>query len=204
MMKLSCRVILASASPRRKELLSGMGIDFVAVPADVEEIGPDKGCSAAETVRLNACLKSLTVSELYPESLVIGADTVVECGGRIYGKPRDPADAAAMLRSLSGREHRVMTGVSLRLKQSALDLSFVETSKVAFKNLSDSVIQEYMRKVNVMDKAGAYAVQEHGELILSSLTGSLSNVIGLPVETLRKELIRSGLAVPEGDAAPGI
>ena len=193
MMKLSCPVVLASASPRRKELLASLGIDFTVVPAEVEEIGPEQGHPAAETVRMNAVLKAAAVSPQYPGSLVIGSDTVVECGGRIFGKPHDPDEAAAMLRDLSGREHRVMTGVAFRLEERKLDRSFTEISRVRFKVLSGETIRQYMKLVNVLDKAGAYAVQEHSELILDRLDGSLSNVIGLPVERLAEELRRAGL-----------
>ena len=193
MMRLSCPVILASASPRRKELLAGMGIEFAAVPAEVSEIPSGNGCSAVELVRMNAVLKAAAVSPLYPGSLVIGSDTVVECDGRIFGKPCGPGEAAAMLRELSGREHRVMTGVVLRLEKRKLDRSFTEISRVRFKVLSEAAIRQYMKLVNVLDKAGAYAVQEHGELILDRLDGSLSNVIGLPVERLAEELRRAGL-----------
>ena len=193
MMRLSCPVILASASPRRKELLSGMGIEFAAVPAEVSEIPSGNGCSAVELVRMNAVLKAAAVSPQYPGSLVIGSDTVVECGGRIFGKPRGPGEAAAMLRELSGREHRVMTGVALRLEKRKLDRSFTEISLVRFKVLSEAAIRQYMTLVNVLDKAGAYAIQEHGEMILDRLDGSLSNVIGLPVERLAEELRRAGL-----------
>ena len=188
--KLPCSVILASASPRRKELLSGMGIDFTVIPAGVEEISAGSGYSAAEMVRLNAGLKARAVSETHPDSLVIGSDTVVVYGDRIFGKPRTADEGAAMLRTLSGRVHQVMTGVSLRLENVSLDKSFTVISRVVFKVLSEADIQEYMRLVEVMDKAGAYAVQEHGELILERLEGSLSNVIGLPVERLQLELTR--------------
>ena len=191
-MKFTCPVILASASPRRKELLSGMGIMFTVQPAEVEEISSDSGYPAAEMVRLNACLKADAVARQHPGSLVLGSDTVVVCGGRIFGKPHSPEDAAAMLKNLSGRAHQVMSGVSLRLVQAGLDCSFTEISQVVFRELTDEAIREYMRLVNVMDKAGAYAIQEHGELILDRLDGSLTNVIGLPVERLSRELIRLG------------
>ena len=187
-MKLDFQVILASASPRRKELLVGMGIPFEAIPADAEEISAGSGLPAEEIVRLNAVLKAGAVAGSHPDSLVIGSDTVVECGGRIFGKPASPEEAVSMLKTLSGRSHRVMTGVALQLKQRDLDRSFTEISHVVFKDLSEADIREYMRLVNVMDKAGAYAIQEHSELILARLDGSLSNVIGLPVERLAAEL----------------
>ena len=187
-MKLDFPVILASASPRRKELLAGMGISFEALPAEVEEIASGSGLPAGEIVRLNAVRKAAAVAEGHPDALVIGSDTVVECDGRIFGKPASPDEAVSMLKTLSGRSHRVMTGVALQLKQTNLNRSFTDISHVVFKELSDETIREYMRLVNVLDKAGAYAVQEHSELILACLDGSLSNVIGLPVERLTAEL----------------
>ena len=200
MMKLSCPVILASASPRRKELLSGMGIEFTVIPAEVEEISAGSGYPAEEMVRLNAGLKADAVAKLHPESLVIGSDTVIEFDGRIFGKPHTEEEAFSMLRSLSGKTHRVMSGVALRCEKTGIDCSFTEISRVVFKELSDAMIREYMCLVNVMDKAGAYAIQEHGELILAGLTGSLSNVIGLPVERLSRELALTGLVLPESPA----
>ena len=193
MMKLSCPVILASASPRRKELLSGLGIEFTVIPAEVEEIASDSGFPAAEMVRLNAGLKADAVAKLHPESLVIGSDTVIEFEGRIFGKPHSKEEAAAMLRTLSGKTHRVMSGVALRCEKTGTDCSFTEISRVSFKELTEAAIREYMRLVNVMDKAGAYAIQEHSELILAGLDGSLTNVIGLPAERLESELRRLGL-----------
>ena len=191
-MKLSCPVILASASPRRKELLSGMGLEFSVIPAEVDEISPGSGYPAAEMVRLNACLKADPIAKQHPDSLVIGSDTVVVCEGRIFGKPHTSGEAVSMLQNLSGRFHQVMSGVSLRLGKCSLDHSFTEISRVKFKDLTDAAIREYMDLVNVMDKAGAYAIQEHSELILDRLDGSLSNVIGLPVEHLTGELVRLG------------
>ena len=191
-MKFSCPVILASASPRRKDLLSGMGVAFTVLPAEVEEISQNSGYPAAEIVRLNACLKAGAVARQHPEALVIGSDTVVVCGSEIFGKPHAPDKAVAMLKKLSGRAHQVMSGVSLQSVKYRLDHSFTEISQVVFKELDDAAIREYMRLVNVMDKAGAYAIQEHSELILDRLEGSLSNVIGLPVERLSCELIRLG------------
>ena len=187
-MKLDFPVILASASPRRKELLAGMGIPFEVIPAETEEISAGSGLPAEEIVRLNAVRKAGAVAGSHPDSLVIGSDTVVECDGRIFGKPSSPEEAVSMLKTLSGRSHRVMTGVALQLKKTGLNRSFTEISHVVFKDLSDAGIREYMSLVNVMDKAGAYAIQEHPELILVRLEGSLPNVIGLPVERLTVEL----------------
>lgn len=190
-LKMLYPVVLASASPRRRELLAELGIPFRVETAAVQEI---TAADAEETVRRNAELKASAVASGFPESLVIGADTVVECGGRIFGKPSDAADAAAMLRSLSGREHRVLTGVSLCLEQRGLHLTFAEITHVVFRTLPDAVIRQYMELVPVLDKAGAYAIQEHGELLLERLDGSLSNVIGLPLERLREVLLAEKLA----------
>lgn len=192
-LKMLYPVVLASASPRRRELLSELGVSFRVETADVQEITAE---DAEETIRRNAELKASAAALRFPESLVIGADTVVECGGRIFGKPSGPAAAAAMLRSLSGREHRVLTGVSLCLKQRGLHLTFAEITRVVFKTLPDTVIRQYMELVPVLDKAGAYAVQEHGELLLECLDGPLSNVIGLPLERLRQVLLAERLAEP--------
>lgn len=190
-LKMLYPVVLASASPRRRELLSELGVSFRVETADVQEI---TAADAEETVRRNAELKASAAASRFPESLVIGADTVVECDGRIFGKPSNPAAAAAMLRSLSGREHRVLTGVSLCLEQRGLHLTFAEITRVVFKILPDAVIRQYMELVPVLDKAGAYAIQEHGELLLERLDGSLSNVIGLPLERLRQVLLTEKLA----------
>ena len=197
-MKFRCPVILASSSPRRKELLAGMGIEFTVCPAAVEEIGPDTSCPASETALANAVLKAKAVAALHGDALVIGSDTIVVCDGRIFGKPRSESEALSMLETLSGREHEVMSGVALVREKEGLERSFVEVSRVTFKTLTGAAICEYMAKVNVMDKAGAYAIQEHAELILESLDGPLSNVIGLPVEALRRELLLTGLVLPEG------
>ena len=169
-----------------------MGVSFTVLPAEVEEISQDSGYPASEMVRLNACLKAGAVARQHPEALVIGSDTVVVCGSEIFGKPHSPEKAVAMLKKLSGHAHQVMSGVSLQCVKYQLDYSFTEISQVFFKKLDDAAIREYMRLVNVMDKAGAYAIQEHAELILDRLEGSLSNVIGLPAERLSSELIRLG------------
>lgn len=189
-------VILASASPRRRTLLREMGItEFRVEPSGVEEIPAHPGVSAPDTALLNAELKAADVAARFSGALVIGADTLVVCSRRIFGKPRDEDEAFAMLRALSGREHQVVTAVALRINRISWKKSFVETSRVTFKKLSDAAIREYLRLAPVLDKAGAYAIQEHGELILKQLHGSLANVIGLPTERLRKTLHEEQLLV---------
>lgn len=180
------RIILASASPRRRELLAGMGYEFEVIPADVQELQDTDGITPEQLALANARLKAEALAKIHPDALVIGADTVVECGGVCCGKPADEADAVRMLQFLSGKEHHVITGVALRIAGKKYD--FADTSTVVFKDLSEADIHAYMKSVNVMDKAGAYAIQEHAEIIINRFDGSLSNIIGLPVERLSEVL----------------
>ena len=125
----------------------------------------------------------------FPDAVVLGADTVILLDGRIIGKPRDLDDARRTLRRLSGRAHRVVTGLALvRRDAPALRREWSECSTVRFKPLTPAVIEEYLEKVNVLDKAGSYAIQEHGDMLVEALDGELENVIGLPLRRLAAEL----------------
>lgn len=179
-------IILASASPRRRELLCRAGVDFEVVASKVSEIsGAD--LSPDRLVRENALLKAEDVAQSLPCRIVLGADTVVFCSGRVLGKPADIAEARAMLSFLSGRTHTVYTGVALveqigryacgRTLRRLVDAA---ESSVTFKNLTSADIDYYLSKVDVLDKAGAYAVQEFGDFIISRIDGGLDNVMGLP------------------------
>lgn len=187
---LQYELILASASPRRRELLSEMNVDFRIETADCEELSQEKdSLLSGETIALeNALRKAKAVAEKNTDCLVLGADTVVVCDNLVFGKPRSEDEAFSMLRALSGREHSVITGVALCCKADSICEVFPVTTQVYFKSLRDEEILRYMQCVPVMDKAGAYAIQDHGEMILEELKGSLSNVIGLPVEELGKHL----------------
>jgi septum formation protein len=179
------RYILASASPRRRELLALAGLDFIVRAPDTEEIlGP--GWDAAEAARSLAAQKAGAVAARYPGDCVIAADTVVETGGALLGKPRDEADAARMLRLLSGREHRVVTGVCLRLGAAAR--VFSQETRVRFYPLNDAEIAAYIRTGEPMDKAGAYGIQGRGALLVESIAGDYCNVVGLPLARLAREL----------------
>lgn len=181
------RLILASASPRRAELLGELGVHFKSVPAPVEEIH-DEQLTATELCQINAFRKARAGAKAHPASLVLGADTLVTLDGELFGKPRNMAEAAWMLRKLSGRTHQVVTGVCLvHLRQRRCRI-FFERTDVRFKRLTGTAIRRYHSLVNPLDKAGAYGIQEHGEMIVRSINGSLTNVIGLPVERLRMEL----------------
>jgi septum formation protein len=133
---------------------------------------------------MNAQRKALEVAHKNPDALVLGADTLVALGPRIYGKPRSVGEAREMLAQLSGREHEVTTGVSLIHSTTGRNEHFVEHTKVKFKSLPAEIIEEYIRTVPVLDKAGAYGIQERGELLVQEIDGSFSNVMGLPIERL--------------------
>ena len=171
-------VILASASPRRAALLREAGPEFSSMqimPSDAEE-----GDDPLE----NARLKAESVAASNPRAIVIGADTVIRFGDETIGKPADLDDARAILTKLSGRTHNVVTGVCVRCLENDLLVRFEEATHVTFRMLTPEAIEKYIKAVHVLDKAGAYAIQEHGDDIIEGIEGSLTNVIGLPVERL--------------------
>jgi septum formation protein len=180
-------LILASASPRRAELLRQLQPEFQIVPSDATEIF-DGQLSPLELCQLNAHRKARAVARKIPDALVLGADTLVFLGGEIMGKPRHMADARRMLARLQGRTHQVVTGVSLIHLRGHRERLFAVSTGVTFCPLTDGQIANYLSKMNPLDKAGAYAIQEHGDMIVSEISGSFSNVVGLPVEQLLEEL----------------
>ena len=186
------RLILASASPRRRELLGQLGVPFDVITADVVE-HEDVTTDPRVMVSRNAALKSDWVAARHPEAIVLGADTTVFIDGHSLNKPRDGAEARAMLRRLSGRTHTVHTGLAVRRLRDGLSLDTGESSEVRFKTLDEGVIEAYLARVHTLDKAGGYAIQEHSELIIEGYTGSLSNIVGLPLETTKQILTRCGL-----------
>ncbi|HSH92987.1 MAG TPA: Maf family protein, partial [Roseimicrobium sp.] len=137
---------------------------------------------------LNAHRKARAVAKQHPDCLVLGADTIVCLGTRVFGKPKDMGDAAATLQALSGQTHEVMTGVSLIHHRLHREHLFADTTRVTFRRLEPGDIRAYLVKIQPMDKAGAYAIQEYGEMIVSDLDGSINNVIGLPTEVLGRVL----------------
>jgi septum formation protein len=180
-------LILASASPRRAELLRQLKLDFQILPSDAKEVF-DEQLSPLELCQLNAHLKARAVAKKNPDSLVLGADTLVFLDGEIMGKPADMVDARRMLTRLQGRTHQVVTGVSLIHLRVHRESMFAIGTDVTFRPLTAGQINEYIAKVNPLDKAGAYAIQEHGNMIIAEIFGSFSNVIGLPMEQLQAEL----------------
>jgi septum formation protein len=180
-------LILASASPRRAELLRQSSLDFQIVPSDAAEIF-DEQLSPWELCQLNAHRKARAVAKKHLDALVLGADTLVFLDEEIMGKPANLTDAKRMLTRLQGRTHQVVTGVSLIHLRAHRERTFAVSTDVTFRPLTVKQIELYLSKTNPLDKAGAYAIQEHGEMIVSEISGSYSNVVGLPVEQLQVEL----------------
>ena len=180
-------LILASASPRRAELLRQMNLDFQIIFTDVAEIFDDH-LSPLELCQLNAHRKARVVAKRHPDALVLGADTLVFLENEIMGKPADMTEARRMLGQLQGRTHQVVTGISLIHLRKYHERIFAASTGVTFHPLTAGQINVYLSKMNPLDKAGAYAIQEHGDSIVSEVSGSFSNVVGLPVEQLRAEL----------------
>jgi septum formation protein len=185
-------LILASASARRRELLAQLGIAFDVVIAPVDE-HEEASTDPRVMVAHNAALKADWVAARQPDALVLGADTTVAIDGIALNKPRDLAEARAMLRRLSARTHRVFTGLALRRDRAGLRLDEIVMSEVTFKPLDEATISAYLAQVNPLDKAGGYAIQEHGDLIVAGHAGSFTNIIGLPLETTKQILTRCGL-----------
>ena len=190
-------LILASSSPRRRELLAGRGYRFQVVTAPVEETLPPH-LTVREAVLLNARRKGAAVAALHPEACVIAADTLVALDGRPLGKPASLDDAREMLAALSGRTHQVFSGVWLEHRASRAAAVFTEVSHVKFRRLTADEIKDYMQRVHVLDKAGAYAAQEDPIGLIESIEGSRTNVIGLPMERLLPMLAERGYAGAHG------
>lgn len=188
-------IILASASPRRHQLLAEMGVGFSVVPANVDEWEHPEA-DPREMVLHNAEKKAAHLAQQLPDAPVLGADTTVALEGTVLNKPADLADARAMLMRLSGKTHTVFTGVALNWQSRGICESFCETSFVKFRPLTDAIIDAYFAVVNPLDKAGAYGIQEGRELIIESWDGSLTNIMGLPTEALAVFLKRYQL-LPE-------
>lgn len=183
-------MVLASASPRRAELLRAAGFNFDVVPADIDE-RPLPGERPDEYVRRVAAGKAQTVADLRPDAVVIGADTVVVVDGRMLGKPENDEDAARMLCLLSGRTHHVLTGVAARHGSQAC-VEF-ESSRVRVGVLSPTDIAWYVSSGEPRDKAGAYAIQGLASRFIEAIDGSYSNVVGLPVALLCRLLRQLGV-----------
>ena len=184
--------ILASASPRRTELLREAGLPHRVVVAAVTE-HEDPSTDPARMVLHNARLKAAAVSRLHPEALVLGSDTTVALGDRALNKPADLAESRVMLRSLSGREHTVHTGVCLLCPALGIDEAHDVTAWVRFRPLTEDDITRYQGLVDTLDKAGAYGIQEGREIIIADYQRPISTIMGLPVEFVKTRLAALGI-----------
>lgn len=186
------RLLVASASPRRRQLLAEAGFRFEVVRPTVDEISSDT-FTLHEATAWNALRKGLVIARMNPDNVVLAADTLVELEGRVIGKPVDRAAAARMLRLLSGRTHVVASSVFIVHLRGGRSENFTVSSRVVFKKLSDRLIEEYLAHIDPLDKAGAYAAQENGRTVVARILGSRSNVIGLPMEQTGAALARFGV-----------
>ena len=185
------KLILASGSPRRRELLEAAGYAFDVVVSDADETMPDTD-EPQQVAKHNALAKALAVSENAPAgALVIGADTVVALEGRIYGKPADEKQAVQTLSELSGKTHQVITGVALVYGDAFF--SFHESTDVTFRELDDETIRAYVATKDPLDKAGAYGIQSGGACLVDHIDGDYDNVVGLPVTRLARMLEKLGI-----------
>ncbi|HXJ62076.1 MAG TPA: Maf family protein [Verrucomicrobiae bacterium] len=180
-------IILASTSPRRAQLMREIGYPFRVSAVNVEEVAPTH-LSPAETAMINAHRKAHAAARRYPGKLVLGADTVVSLGRQLLGKPADRAEAERMLARLQGKTHHVITGICLLHSRTHRQRLFAVHTAVTFRRLNRLRIREYLAKINPLDKAGGYAIQEEGARLVKAIQGPFSNVVGLPVERLREEL----------------
>ena len=179
------RLILASGSPRRLQLLEEAGLQFQVVRANVRELAT-RALTIQELTACNASRKARAVARLHRDAVVLAADTLVALDGEIIGKPANTREAVRILQRLSAREHQVCTGVFICSVACRQQISFCAISHVRFKLLHDDEIRAYLAKIDPLDKAGAYAAQAHGSEVIGRIRGSYTNVVGLPMgETLR-------------------
>jgi septum formation protein len=192
-------LILASSSPRRIQLLREANFHPEVVSPEVPELCCDY-LTPSELTRFNARLKAATVATLHPEAVVLGADTIVALGSEVFGKPRDLDDARRMLRQLVGKRHEVITGIAMIAVNARRIILRAVSSTVTFRSLSETEIEGYMKIVNPLDKAGAYAAQDSANVIIERINGSLTNVVGLPMELVGPLLRSVGIhPSPESD-----
>ena len=186
------QIILASASPRRRELLKSLGIPFKVVPSNVEEIALDGEAPVRAAKRL-AQAKALAVAQRLPKAVVLAADTIVLLGKEVMGKPKNLSEARRMLKKLSGRTHRVITGFCLLNTEDNRVIKRAVTTKVKMKRITPAELKGYLKSGEPLDKAGAYAVQGIGAFLIESVQGSYSNVVGLPLAEVSEAFRELGI-----------
>lgn len=187
------RIILASGSPRRRELLELAGLEFEVIPSPAEEIH-DSVLGMAGLCEINARLKAEAVAKDHPEAVVIGADTLVWLEGEALGKPKRIEEAHAMISKLSGKVHQVCTGVAMCAPGGQVRC-FNGVTDVFFRELDDAAVKAYLARTEPLDKAGAYGIQDHGEMVVEKIVGDFDNVMGLPVGKVLAALNEIGLPI---------
>jgi len=185
-------IILASKSPRRKELLEKIGLKFKVVESEYEEI-MDPKLTPGELVRKFSLEKAKAVFQNYKNSIIIAADTIAVCDGKILGKPKDKADAKKMLEFLSNKVHLIITGFTIINGQKIITKS--EETKVYMRKINEREIDSYLKTQEPYDKAGAYAIQEKGSVFIEEIEGDFLNAVGLPIYALAQELKKLGVEV---------
>lgn len=186
------KIILASNSPRRVEILKDMGIDFQVIPSRIEEKNSIDMSPESLAMSLSF-MKAFSVAIEYKSELVLGADTIVELNGNILGKPKDKHEAGQFLRMLSGNSHRVITGFSIISINKEIKITDYEVSLVKFRNLTDAEIEEYISTDEPYDKAGGYAIQGVSSKFVENFSGDYNNIVGLPKDCVKKYLIKLGV-----------
>jgi septum formation protein len=186
------RFVLASGSPRRRQLLSEAGYKFEVAAVPVDEVAHG-WLTIRELTIWNAARKAAPVSEMWPDAVVLAADTLVAIDGQVLGKPADFEHAVGILRRLSGRAHEVWTAVRIIDRAREKSKSFHEMSRVHFRTLNEKAIRNYLAKIDPLDKAGAYAAQGDGQEIIERIDGSYTNVVGLPMERTVRALAAFGI-----------
>ena len=188
-------VILASTSPRRRELLALLGITFEIIPPAAEEI-PSPGLSPLEQAKQFALDKALSIARRHPDDLVLGSDTVIEIDGTLVGKPRDLDDAGTMLRQLRGRSHHVHTAIALIHEAAYVTVVHVETASVRMTPFTDQELRRYLETEESLGKAGAYSIQGEAARFIEKIEGDYPTIVGLPLRQTADLLVQQGVALP--------
>ncbi|MDH5586617.1 MAG: Maf family protein [Nitrospirota bacterium] len=189
------RILLASTSPRRQELLSLLGLPFHIVPPTCKEtLSPY--LSPSEQTRQIARDKAQSVASHHPQDLVIGSDTVIEIEGKLLGKPENMQEAETMLRSLRGRCHQVHTGVAVMQRGTNISIDFVETAKVWIKPFNEKILKTYLATEESLGKAGSYSIQGEGAQLIEKIEGDYPTIVGLPLWRTAKILEEQGMILP--------
>ena len=188
-------VILASTSPRRRELLALLGIAFEIIPPVAEEI-PSPGLSPREQAKQFALDKALSIARRHPDDLVLGSDTVIEIDGTLVGKPQDLDDAETMLRQLRGRSHHVHTGIALIYEAAYVTIVHVETALVRMTPFTDQELRRYLETGESLGKAGAYSIQGEAARFIEKIEGDYPTIVGLPLRQTADLLEQQGVVLP--------